>query len=138
MQADEHTRTVVHREWILPTPAHHTEVLKALTVAAQKHDAEPGHPSDIAFTHGDDEIVIGYSVERHPDVVAGVADQILRRERDGWRLKAEVAMATVKRVRQLAIEWSAATGIEASAWHGASMLLHETLDGPGDEPAADQ
>lgn len=63
MHADERTRTIVHHEWTLTTPAHHTEVAKALQVAGQKHDAEPGYPSDIVFTHGDDEIVIGYSVE---------------------------------------------------------------------------
>lgn len=133
MHADERTRVVIHREWILDTPAHHTEVAKALQVAGQKHDAEPGYPSDIVFTHGDDEIVIGYSVEQHPDVVAGAVDQILRAERDEYRRKAEFTMATVKRVRALAIEWSAVGGESAAAWREASRMLNETLDGPSDE-----
>lgn len=136
MHADQRTRTVVHHEWTLTTPAHHTEVAKALQVAGQKHDAEPGYPSDIVFTHGDDEIVIGYSVEQHPDVVAGAVDKILKAERDEWQRKAGFAMATVKRVRALAIEWSAVGGESAAAWREASRMLHETLDGPSDEEPA--
>lgn len=95
MHADERTRTVVHREWTLPTPAHHTEVAKVVAVAHQKHDAEPGHPTDVAFTHGDDEIVIGYSVERHPALVAGVADHILRTERDAMAERLSLAYQAV-------------------------------------------
>lgn len=133
MHADERTRTIVHHEWTLTTPAHHTEVAKALQVAGRKHDAEPGYPSDIVFTHGDDEIVIGYSVEQHPDVVAGAVDQILRAERDEYRRKAEFTMATVKRVRALAISWSAGGEEYARVWQEASRILHKTLDGPDDE-----
>lgn len=133
MHADQRTRTVVHHEWTLTTPAHHTEVAKALQVAGQKHDAEPGYPSDIVFTHGDDEIVIGYSVEQHPGPITDTVDKILKAERDEWRRKAEFTMATVKRVRALAIEWSAVGGESAAAWREASRMLHETLDGPGDE-----
>lgn len=133
MQADERTRTIVHHEWTLNTPAHHTEVLKALTVAGQKHDAEPGYPTDIEFRHGDDEIVIGYSVEQQPGPIADAVDQILKAERDEYRRKAEVTMATLKRVRALAIEWSAVGGESAATWRHASMLLHAALDGPDDE-----
>ena len=85
------------------------------------------------FTHGDDEIVIGYSVEQHPGPVADTVDKILKAERDEWQRKAGFAMATVKRVRALAIEWSAIGGESAAAWREASRMLHETLDGPSDE-----
>lgn len=134
MQADERTRTVTHHEWVLPSPAHHSEVAKALAVANQKRQAEPGYPTDIEFTHGDDEIVIGYSVAVQPGPVGEAVDQILRAERDESRRKAEFTMATVQRVRGLAIEWSAATGSDAASWRQASMLLHAALDGPDDEP----
>ena len=130
MQADERTRVVIHREWVLDTPAHHTEVAKALAVAGQKHDAEPGRPSDIVFDHSDDYLIIGYEVEQHPEVLKPALDAVLRAERDEWRRKAEVTMATVKRVRQLAIAWSAQN---ESGLRQASRELHETLDGPGDE-----
>lgn len=135
MHADQRTRVVIHREWILDTPAHRTEVAKALQVADQKHDAETGNVGDIVFTHGDDQIVIGYSVEQHPGSVGEAVDQILRAERDEYRRLAEFTMATVKRVRALAIEWSAADGPSAANWREASRILHETLDGPsGEEP----
>lgn len=82
MQADERTRVVIHREWVLDTPAHHTEVAKALTVAGQKRDAEAKYATDIVFTHGDDLIVIGYQVEGDRSSLGQVTDQILRAERD--------------------------------------------------------
>ena len=99
-------------------------------MAGQKHDAEPGRPSDIVFDHSDDYLIIGYEVEQHPEVLKPALDAVLRAERDEWRRKAEVTMATVKRVRQLAIAWSAQN---ESGLRQASRELHETLDGPGDE-----
>jgi hypothetical protein len=131
MQADERTRVVIHREWVLDTPAHHTEVAKALAVAGQKHDAETGRASDIVFTHGDDLIVIGYEVEmQHRSELGHAVDQILRAERDEWRRKAEFTMATIKRARQLAITWC---GQDENALRQAGRELHETLDGPDGE-----
>jgi len=141
MQADERTRVVIHREWVLDTPAHHTEVAKALAVAGQKHDAEPGRASDIVFDHGDDYLIIGYQVEPPPvksyaTTPAAEWDRLaktVREERDEWQRKAEFAMATVKRVRQLAITWSADS---ESGLRAASRELHAILDGPGDEEQA--
>lgn len=139
MQADERTRTVTHREWVLPTPAHHSEVAKALAVAHQERQAEPGYPTDIEFTHGDDEIVIGYSVAGTPqrplrECTAHCDD--VERDRDEWERRAGFFEATIKRVRRLAVHWSAAAGTYADAWHQASADLHNALDGPDDEPGA--
>ncbi|HZP49656.1 hypothetical protein [Actinocrinis sp.] len=134
MHADERTRVVIHREWVLDTPAHHTEVAKALMVAGQKHDAEPGRASDIVFDHGDDCLIIGYEVEQeHASELGHAVDKIVRADLAEWRRKAEFLEATIKRVRQLAITWS---GDAESERRVASRELHETLDGPGDEEQA--
>lgn len=134
MHADERTRTITHREWVLPTPAHHSEVAKALAVANRKREAEPGYPTDLVFTHGDDEIVIGYSVAVQPGPLGEAVDQILRAERDEYRRRAEFFEATIKRARRLAVHWCGADGAYAETWHQASTDLHTTLDGPDDEP----
>lgn len=133
MHADERTRVVIHREWILDTPAHHTEVAKALTVAGQKREAETGNVGDIVFTHGDDQIVIGYQVEGSPTGLRREAEARLQAERQEFRRAAESAEATLKRVQDLAVEWSAVSGPSAANWREASRILHATLDGPSDE-----
>lgn len=136
MQAEERTRVVIHREWVLETPAHHTEVSKALMVASQKHDAESGRACDIVFSHGDGLIVIGYQVEGTPTGLRREAEERLRAERDEWRRKAEYFQATVSRVRQLAVAWSGEDDeFDQRIWHKAASALHETLDGPGGEGA---
>lgn len=134
MQADERTRTTTRHEWVLATPAHHTEVAKALAVAERKRADQPGPATDIEFTHGDDEIVIGYSVAVQPGPIGEAVDQILRAERDEYRRRAEFFEATIKRVRRLAVHWSGADGAYAETWHQASADLHAALDGPDDEP----
>lgn len=107
MHADERTRVVIHREWVLDTPAHHTEVAKALMVAGQKHDAEPGHASDIVFDHGDDYLIIGYEVEQeHASELGHAVDKIVRADLAEWRRKAELFQATIARVRELARTWA--------------------------------
>lgn len=136
MHADERTRVVIHREWILDTPAHHTEVAKALTVAGQKREAETGNVGDIVFTHGDDQIVIGYQVEGSPTGLRREAEARLQAERQEFRRAAESAEVTLKRVQDLAVEWSAVGGPSAANWREASRMLHETLDGPSDEEPA--
>lgn len=133
MHADERTRVVIHREWILDTPAHHTEVAKALTVAGQKREAETGNVGDIMFTHGDDQIVIGYQVEGSPAGLRREAEARLQAERQEFRRAAESAEATLKRVQDLATEWSTVGGPSAANWREASRILRETLGGPDAE-----
>lgn len=134
MHADERTRTITRHEWVLPTPAHHTEVTKALAVAIGRREAEPGFPTDIEFTHGDDEIVLGYSVAVQPGPLGEAVDQILRAERDEYRRKAESTMDTVQRARRLAVHWSGADGAYADTWHQASADLNAALGGTESEP----
>ena len=134
MHADERTRVVIHREWVLGAPAHHTEVAKALTIAGQKHDAEPGHPSDIVFDHGDDYLIVGYQVEQErPRVIGQVAEASLLADRDEWRRKAELFQATITRVRELAGTW--ATWPDGTLREQAGRELLHVLDLPA--PAAD-
>ena len=139
MIADERTRTVTHREWVLQVPVHHSEVAKALAVAARRRETEPGSTTDIEFTCGDDEIVIGYSVAGTPqrplrECTAHCDD--VERDRDEWERRAGFFGATIERCRRLAVHWSAADGAYADTWHQSSADLHATLDGPGDEPDA--
>ncbi len=56
-------------------------------------------------------------------------------ERDELERRLRVATDTVARVRQLAITWSASPG--GTLHREASRILHETLDGPGDEGGRD-
>lgn len=122
MLADQRTRAVLHREWLIPAPAHHTDVAVALQDAIARREQEPGHASEVTVTaDGDGDLVVGYTV----DVDRDVLDH-----------RSRVLAATVQRVRALAVEWSAAGGQSAATWRDASRLLHEALDGPSDgEPA---
>lgn len=114
MEADERTRTVVHREWILRSPAHHTEVAKALMVAERCRGEEPGRTTDIQVAAEDDLVVVGYSVE--------VAELELKRRYDAVR-------CSLERVRTLAVAWS---NRDYGTWGEVGAALHAVLD--GDEP----
>lgn len=67
MDADKRVITVDRHEWTLKSPAHHTEVQKAVTVA--EHDrarlASKGVRTGDVHVHGDDtELVISFEAER--------------------------------------------------------------------------
>lgn len=67
MDAEKRVRTVDHHEWTLKSPAHHTEVEKAVAVA--EHDrarlAARGVRTGDVHVHGDDtELVISFEAER--------------------------------------------------------------------------
>lgn len=56
-------------------------------------------------------------------------------QRDEIERRLRVATDTVARVRQLAITWSASP--DGTLRQEASRILHETLDGPADEPGTE-
>lgn len=67
MDADKRVITVDRHEWTLKSPAHHTEVEKAVTVA--EHDrarlASRGVRTGDVHIHGDDtELVVSFEAER--------------------------------------------------------------------------
>jgi L-arabinose isomerase len=57
------TRTVVHHEWTLAKPAHHTEVTSAIAAAERAHDAEQVRITDITVTADDELIIVAYTTE---------------------------------------------------------------------------
>lgn len=119
MLADQRTRAVLYREWLVPLPAHHRDVDAALSAAALRREEESGNAADVTVTADEDgDLVVGYTVE------------VDRAELDR---RAAYFEATIKRVRALAISWSAGGEEFAPVWREASRILHETLDGPGDE-----
>lgn len=133
MIAEQRTRTVVHKEWTIPSPAHHTDVQSAYAVALSRQEQEPGRTSDIEFRTEDDLLVLGYTTEAS-DGAHGRVCRDIELDRDEQQRRAEFATAAVQRVRQLAIQWSAApTG---TLRQEVAAELHRTLDNPGDETAA--
>lgn len=67
MEADKRVITVDRHEWTLKSPAHHTEVEKAVAVA--EHDrarlAARGVRTGDVHVHGDDdELVVSFEAER--------------------------------------------------------------------------
>jgi hypothetical protein len=138
MLADERTRTEVHHEWLLHSPAHESDVHAAWTEANGRRAFQEGHRglSDVEFRcDGDDTIVIGYSVEGEPaparrECTAHCGG--VERDRDEWERRSGVQRATLLCVRDLAGEWS---NSESLTYQAASHRLHELLDGPGAEPA---
>lgn len=63
------TRTVVHHEWTLTVPAHHTDVAKALTMACGTQDAiandssSRGALTDVYLSCRDEVLVISFTTE---------------------------------------------------------------------------
>jgi hypothetical protein len=63
------TRTVIHHEWVLGAPAHESDVLKAVNVAAIKQrelSTKDVHTrvGDIYITGRDDELVVSFTEEQ--------------------------------------------------------------------------
>lgn len=59
------TRTIVHRELVLASPAHYTDVLAAIE-AAEHELRDTTRAGDLTIRADDDQIVIGYSTEETP------------------------------------------------------------------------
>lgn len=81
MDAEARTRAVVYREWVLASPAHHTEVDKACAVAQARRAEESGRTTDVEVAADDDRIVIGYRVDVAP---AGPVEAALRALARDW------------------------------------------------------
>lgn len=64
MQADKRTRTVIHHEWTLPSPAHSSEVDKAVLHARADATRRTGRSIDVWVKAQDDLVVIGYEEEQ--------------------------------------------------------------------------
>lgn len=67
MDADKRIRTVDHHEWVLKSPAHHTELGKAVAVA--EHDraelaARGVRTGDVEVSSHDDQVVVSFQAER--------------------------------------------------------------------------
>lgn len=73
MLAERRTRTVIHHEWTLQTPAHYTDVAAAVTAAVVARDNDPHADSSVVVTTEDDVIVIGYQADQPPQPKAGRA-----------------------------------------------------------------
>lgn len=62
------TRTVIHHEWVMNAPVHHTDIAKALSIAHDKHDTlnREGHASvtDVIVFGRDEELVISFTQEQ--------------------------------------------------------------------------
>lgn len=64
MQASKRTRTVIHQEWTLRSPAHSTELEKAMTAARAHASRHVNRPVDIWVSCDDDVVVVGYSFDQ--------------------------------------------------------------------------
>ncbi|MHC3474659.1 hypothetical protein ACYF6T_39020 [Streptomyces sp. 7R007] len=67
MDAEKRVRTIDHHEWTLKSPAHHTEVEKAVAVAEQDRArlASKGVPTgDVEISAHDDLVLISFQAER--------------------------------------------------------------------------
>lgn len=82
MDAEKSVTTIDRHEWTLMSPAHHTEVEKAVAVA--EHDrarlASRGvHTGDVHVHAADDRLVVSYEAARpkiHKRAVRGVTDDV--------------------------------------------------------------
>lgn len=65
MDANQRTIRLTRHEWTLPSPAHHTEVGKAVIAAEHQQERlrkRGQHPTDIVIGSEDELVVIGFEV----------------------------------------------------------------------------
>lgn len=77
MHASKRVVTVDRHEWTLPSPAHHTEVDKAIATANQERAAlatRGTRTSDVHVTAGDDLVVISFEADR-PRIALHIDDR---------------------------------------------------------------
>lgn len=77
MDASKRTVTIDRHEWTLKSPAHHTEVKKAVAIAEHERAALASkgvHTGDV-HVHGDDtELVISFEAERPKNPKRGLGE----------------------------------------------------------------
>lgn len=78
MHASKRTVKIVRHEWTLPSPAHHTEVAKAVDAALREHQAVKHPTSDVMVRAEDDLVVIGFEAEQ-PKVATRGGDTVMER-----------------------------------------------------------
>ncbi|WP_426568131.1 hypothetical protein [Streptomyces canus] len=67
MDADHRVITIDRHEWVLKSPAHHTEVSQAVAVAEQERARQASRgkrTGDVHITPGDDEVIVSFEAER--------------------------------------------------------------------------
>lgn len=67
MDAEKRTVTIDRHEWTLKSPAHHTEVEKAVAVANQERAQLAAHgkrTGDVHISANDDEVIVSFEAER--------------------------------------------------------------------------
>jgi hypothetical protein len=67
MEASKRTVSVDRHEWVLASPAHYTEIEKAVAVAVneQARAEDRGHqPTDIQVAAHDDEVIVYFEARR--------------------------------------------------------------------------
>ncbi|WP_406168927.1 hypothetical protein [Streptomyces sp. NBC_00996] len=79
MDADHRIVTIDRHEWTLQSPAHHTEVMKAVAVAERERGqlASKGVRTGDVHIHGDDtELVISFEAERPKNPKRGIEEEV--------------------------------------------------------------
>jgi hypothetical protein len=67
MDAEHRVTTLDRHEWVLKSPAHHTEVSKAVAVAEQERATQAARSKrtgDVHITASDDEVIVSFEAER--------------------------------------------------------------------------
>lgn len=67
MDAETRVITIDRHEWVLKSPAHHTEVEKAVAVAEHERSALAARQvrtGDVHLTASDDEVIVSFEAER--------------------------------------------------------------------------
>ncbi|MFJ6730039.1 hypothetical protein ACIQPQ_34585 [Streptomyces sp. NPDC091281] len=67
MEAEHRLVTIDRYEWVLKSPAHHTEVEKTVAVAKTERAqraSRGGRAGDIHIMASDDEVVVSFEIER--------------------------------------------------------------------------
>lgn len=75
MQASRRLVRINRHEWALKSPAHHTEIAKAVAVAVHESEAlERG--SDVQISARDEEVVVWFEAEQPPTAAKQAADRV--------------------------------------------------------------
>lgn len=86
MDAEERHVTIDRHEWALKSPAHHTELEKAVTAAERKRGALAARQvrtGDVYVTAADNEVIVSFEAERPQNTKRGnslVSDALARME----------------------------------------------------------
>jgi hypothetical protein len=92
VDANKRTLRITRHEWTLPSPAHHTEVGKAVIAAEHEQEAlrKRGlHPTDIVISSEDELVVIGFEVAQPEIAQRGLVDVARRVRQESQREVAE-------------------------------------------------